>query len=139
MTFKTKSLTALALVTGIAATGAAGQAATFNMVDADADGFLTEAELTTAFGEVGLTLLQFDVDADGKLTPDEVQASAQATAPRDDGNPTAGVIDDQPGADAVGAAPVDTGEIEESGLGQPDADAVVEDLDETALPDAPAN
>ncbi len=92
MTFKTKSLTALALITGVTAGAATAQQATFAMVDADADGYLTETELTTAFGEVGTTLLQFDADADGKLTPAEVQASNEArlsggaTAETDAGN-----------------------------------------------------
>ncbi|EYD70965.1 hypothetical protein [Limimaricola hongkongensis] len=74
MTLTTKSLTAIALVTGIAATGAQAQEATFGMVDTDTDGYLSEAELTSAFGEVGLTLLRYDLDGDGRLTAEEIEA-----------------------------------------------------------------
>ncbi|MGR3465471.1 hypothetical protein [Limimaricola sp.] len=74
MTLTTKSLTAIALATGIAATGAQAQEATFGMVDTDANGYLSEAELTSAFGEVGLTLLRYDLDGDGRLTAEEIEA-----------------------------------------------------------------
>lgn len=80
MTFTTRSLSVLALATGLAATGASAQEATFGMVDGDGDGYLTETELTTAFGEVGLTLLRYDLDGDGRLTPQEIAARNEARA-----------------------------------------------------------
>lgn len=80
MTFTTKSLTAIALAGGLAATGAQAQEATFGMVDADANSYLSESELTDAFGEVGLTLLRYDLDDDGRLTPQEIAARNEARA-----------------------------------------------------------
>ena len=78
MTRSFKFIAPLALA-GLATTAIA-QEATFAMVDANGDGFLVEAELTAAFGEVGTQLLRYDLDADGRLSAEEMQARNEARA-----------------------------------------------------------
>ncbi|MGR3500568.1 MAG: hypothetical protein ACU0E9_16960 [Limimaricola soesokkakensis] len=94
MTFTTKSLTAIALAGGLAATGVQAQEATFGMVDVDGDGYLSETELTDAFGEVGLTLLRYDLDGDGQLTPQEIEARNEARVGSEDTDEVPSDVDD---------------------------------------------
>ena len=53
----------------------AGHAATFDEIDADGDGALSEAELGASFGEAGeATLEAYDTNDDGMLSADEAAA-----------------------------------------------------------------
>lgn len=85
------SILAASATFGLAAQ--AGEAVTFETLDADASGLITESEFVswkTADGETSsaeaiIKFLAADADGSGGITPEEFDAAMGASAPKDEG------------------------------------------------------
>lgn len=90
-----KTALTLATLIGLSATGGAlAQALDFNVLDADADGFISIEELQVAIPDLAPeTFASFDLDGDGVLSPEEFTALLPAEAPAVDAPLDAPAVD----------------------------------------------